>query len=143
MIRTVQKRMMLTWILAGIILSKSGKTENKTNKELLYTSGKVLPELRPGISHWFVTAVLSHALPNASKDDVINSKQVSMAAWRQKHSCVTKATPPLPGVSPCPGRSQRGMLLHQLPLLLPQESPWGHCGKQQPKAAGQSWADTA
>lgn len=46
-ISTVQKRMTLTWILAGMTLSKSGKTENKTNTTLLYTLGKVVSDVRP------------------------------------------------------------------------------------------------
>lgn len=41
--------MTLTWILTGIILSKSGKTENKTNKTLLETLGKVVLEVRPSV----------------------------------------------------------------------------------------------
>lgn len=74
MISTVQKRMTLTWILAGITLSKSGKTKNKTNKTLLYTLGKVVSEVRPGISCWLVIIVFNRALPNAAKgeSEVIN-----------------------------------------------------------------------
>lgn len=73
-ISTVQKRMTLTWILAGIILSKSGKTKNKTNRTLLDTSGKVGVEVSLGISCWVVTIVLNCALPNATEDEneVIN-----------------------------------------------------------------------
>lgn len=53
MISTVQKRMTLTWILAGIILSKSGKTKNKMNKTLLHTLSKVVSESGQG----FLTAL--------------------------------------------------------------------------------------
>jgi len=60
--------MMLTWILAGIILSKSGKTESKTNKTLLETLGKVGLEVRAGISCCFVIIVSHCALPNATED---------------------------------------------------------------------------
>lgn len=73
-----------------------------------------------------------------------------MAVWRQKHFCVTKATPPRHRGIPLPWPFPGGMLSHQLPpplpplpQPLPQESPWSHSGKQQPKAAGQSWAGRA